>query len=87
MCVFDWKMIFIGYDYEVKLSAVVLDDVGMDHMILRNDLSWGFVWKEGEKLKQWGMEISENRAYFEIKLIMIDPLQNYDFWWVDRSLC
>jgi len=29
----------------------------------------------------------ENRGDFEIKLVMIGPLKNYDFWWVDRAMC
>ena len=31
------------------------------HMLLRNDLSLGFAWKEGEKLKQCGLEILEKQ--------------------------
>jgi len=43
--------------------------------------------KKGEELDSEGWKISKNSAIFEIKLVMIDPLKNYDFWWVDRSLC
>jgi len=27
----------------------------------------------------------ENRGDFEIKLVMIGSLKNYDFWWLYRS--
>ena len=31
--------------------------------------------------------MAENKGDFEIKLVMIDPLKNYDFWWVNTSVC
>jgi len=29
----------------------------------------------------------ENRGEFGIKLVMISPLKNYDFWWIHSSVC
>jgi len=43
--------------------------------------------KKGESLDSEGWKILENRAGFVIKLVIIGPLKNYNFWWVDRSLC
>ena len=31
--------------------------------------------------------MAENRGDVEIKLAMIDILKNYNFWWVDSSMC
>jgi len=31
--------------------------------------------------------MAENRDDFGIKLVMINPLKNYYFWWIDRSVC
>jgi len=31
--------------------------------------------------------MTENRGEFEIKWVMIGPLKNYNFWWVDKSVC
>jgi len=37
--------------------------------------------------KQRGLKIAENRGEFEIKLVMIHALKNYDLWLVDGSMC
>jgi len=31
--------------------------------------------------------MTENIGDFEIKLVMIGLIKNYDFWWVDRLVC
>jgi len=54
------------------------------------DLEWFQVRiyvKTKRKQKQWGLKMAKNRGDFEIKLVMIAPLKNYDFWWIDRSVC
>ena len=43
--------------------------------------------KKGESLNSEGWKILENRASFVIKLVIISPLKNYDFWWIDSSVC
>ena len=43
--------------------------------------------KKGESLDSEGWRISEYKARFVIKLLIIGPLKNYDFWWVDISVC
>jgi len=30
--------------------------------------------------------MAKNRDDFKIKLVMIGPLKNYEFWWVDSSM-
>jgi len=42
--------------------------------------------KKGEILDSEGWKISENGANFVIKLVIISPLKNYDFWWVENSV-
>jgi len=43
--------------------------------------------KKGKSLDSEGLKISENRVSFVIKLVIIGLFKNYDFWWVDCSLC
>jgi len=42
--------------------------------------------KKRRKQKQRGLEMAENRGKFDTKLVIIGPLQNYDFGWVDGSI-
>ena len=55
-------------------------------MILRNDFRWGFMRKKMRKQKQYGCELAENRGQFANKLVMISPANNYEIWWIDRSV-
>ena len=47
-------------------------------LVIWNDFKWGFMWKEREKQKQWGLEISDKQADFVIKPIMIGPQENWN---------
>ena len=42
--------------------------------------------KKEESNDRGGWEVTENRGTFANKLVMIIPAQNYDFWWLDRSV-
>jgi len=39
------------------------------------------------KAKTERLKISKNRTEFGIQLVMISPRENYDFWWLDISIC
>ena len=91
MCVFDWKVMPIGYDYEVNLSTVIFYTVGMAKACL-------YAFKEGCKLRicvkkrgksqnSEGWKFQGNRTEFTIKLVMIGPLENYKFLWGHSSVC
>jgi len=47
-------------------------------MTLRCDFGWELCEKKGEGLDSKGWKISQNRASFMIKLVIISPLKNYD---------
>jgi len=43
--------------------------------------------KKGGRLDSEAWKILENSVIFEIKRVMIGSLKNYDFWWINRSMC
>jgi len=42
--------------------------------------------KKGGKQKECGCEQAENKGHFAIKLVLVGPTKNCDFWWIDRSV-
>ena len=61
-------MIFDVYDFEVKLSVMVMDGNGKDqntcYMSLTNDYKWGFMWEKEEKAKTVRVENGRKQGWF-----------------------
>jgi len=72
-------------DFEVKLSVMVLYDDGNDQILvtwlLGVILDAELCEKKWEILNSEAWKILENKESFVIKLVIIGPLENYDFWY------